>query len=132
MTSSFKTDKPMKYLICHAYFSGIVQIIPTGPLYIAINTRENVKCSVTGGTFIVWTVIFTNSTQQLRNDIPGINIASKNKNSSSLVVNTTDTSIIGLRCICFDALPDDNGLLEQITGRINLTIYGMLMKFLRG
>ena len=126
MTSSFKTDKPMKYLICHAYFSGIVQLIPTGPLYIAINTRENIKCSVTGGTFIVWTVIFMNSRPQLTNDIPGINIIVSTINSSSLVVNTTDTSIIGLICICLDA-----GSLEQITARISLTIYGRLMKFLR-
>ena len=125
MTSSFKTDKPMKYLICHAYFSGMVQLIPTGPLYIAINTRENIKCSVTGGTFHDWTVIFTNGAQLLTNDIPGIIMVSTNLNSSSLIVNTTDTSIIGLRCICLDAVS------EQITERINLTIYGMLMKFLR-
>ena len=121
----------MKYLMCHAYFSGIVQLTPTGPLYIAINTRENIKCSVTGGIFFVWTVLFTNITQQHRNDIPGINITSKYMNSSSLVVNTTDTSIIGLRCICFDAIPDDNGFLQPLMARINLTIYGMLIKFLR-
>ena len=121
----------MKYLMCHAYFSGSVQLTPTGPLYIAINTRENIKCSVTGGTFFVWTVIFTNSTRHHRNDIPGINITSKNMDSSSLVMNTADTSIIGLRCIGIDDLLDVAGNVQQITASITLTIYGMLIKFLR-
>ena len=121
--------------MCHAYISGIVQLNPTGPLYIAINTERIINCSITGGTFFGWTVLFMNRTQQHRSKIgeivPGINLTSKTTNSSSLVMNTTDTSIIGLRCIATSFEVDVRGNIQTIRATINLTIYGMLIKFLR-
>ena len=94
-------------------------------MYIAINTERTINCSVVGGPFNFWRVIFRNSTPErgftIGQLVPGIAIASEASALSSLIVNTTDTSIIGLEC---------NGGFsnEDVTTRINLTIYGMLIK----
>ena len=121
--------------MCHAYISGIVQLIPTGPLYIAINTERIINCSITGGNYFGWAVLFMNRTQKHRSEIgeivPGINLTRKTTDSSSLVMNTTDTSIIGLRCIATSHEVDVIGNIQVITARINLTIYGMFIKFPR-
>ena len=107
---------------------AVVTLIPTGPLYIAINTERTINCSVTGGRFNFWRVIFKSSTSErdftVGELVPGISIISEASASSSLIVNTTDTFIIGLEC---------NGGFsnEDVTTRINLTIYGMLINYLR-
>ena len=97
-------------------------------MYIAINTERIITCSISGATYAGWRVIFKSSTAEagvIGEIVPGINItsvtiSSLTSSSSSLIVNTTDTSIIGLECsgTVFD---------QPNTERINLTIYGMLI-----
>ena len=93
-------------------------------MYIAINTGRTITCSVTGGTYTGWIIIFrSGATEDSFNDgeiVPGIIIRNANVSSSSLIVNTTDTSIIGFVCT-----GGSSG--KQNTTRINLTIYGMLI-----
>ena len=95
-------------------------------MYIAINTERTINCSVVGGPFNFWRVIFRNSTPErgftIGELVPGVTIASEASALSALIVNTTDTSIIGLEC---------NGGFsnEDVTTRINLTIYGMLISY---
>ena len=93
-------------------------------MYIAINTERTINCSVSGGRYTGWIVIFRSGATEDGTDdgeiIPGINIRSSTVTSASLIVNTTDTSIIGLECTGASSR-------IQIRTRINLTIYGMLI-----
>ena len=111
---------------------AVVTITPTGPLYIAINTERTINCSVSGAAYSGWRVQFSGSTPEIGiigEIVPGINITSVTisgftSSSSSLIMNTSDTSIIGLECrgFVFD---------QPNTARINLTIYGMLINYYR-
>ena len=100
----------------------LVVVTPTGPLYIAINTSRTINCSVPDrGVFIFWDVIFKNGTVLTEGNLPGI----KTTTTPSLTINTTDTSIVGLEC---RGLLIHNTSIQNNT-RINLTVYGMLVKF---
>ena len=118
----------------HAYifiFNNVIIVVtvtPSGPLYIAMNTERIINCSISEGPFNNWGVMFrSNVTVRRINEgeiVSGINIIkiSTFRNSSSLIVNTTDTSIIGLEC---------SGGFTTMTTRISLTIYGMLINYYR-
>ena len=99
-------------------------VTPTGPLYIAINTSRTINCSFPDeGYFFAWGVVFQNSNLLNAYTVPGSKIIINTDTSSSLTINTMDTSIIGIQCI---------GILDFTPGpetriRINLTIYGMLI-----
>ena len=115
-----------KIRLMDLFILSLVVVTPTGPLYIAINTSRTIYCSVPdGGILLKWNVVFQNSTMVNAYDFPGIMII-RTLTSSSLTINTMDTSIIGLQCIgIVDIVP--TGPLIQNAARINLTIYGMLI-----
>ena len=100
-------------------------VTPTGPLYIAINISRTIYCSFPDdGYFFAWSVAFRNSNIMLNADsIPGSRVIIHTETSTSLTINTMDTSIIGIQCI---------GILDYPPGhiiriKIDLTIYGMLI-----
>ena len=104
-------------------FLSLVVVTPTGPLYIAINTSRTINCSVPdGGLFVIWNVVFQNSTMINAYDVPGF-MFTRTTTSSSLTINNMDTSIIGLQCHGFLTLSS----FVLIVTRIDLTIYGMLI-----
>ena len=90
--------------------------------------ERTITCSFAEGRFNFWRVIFRSNTSKrgitVGELVPGINITSAALTSSSLIVNTTDTSITGLECE--GGFPN-----EVVTTRINLTIYGMLINYYR-
>ena len=77
---------------------------PDGPLIIPINTQTNISCSSTEGPINSWSVILRHSTvfgattvlgTVERFGITGIFMPP----SLHLIVNTSNTSIVGLRCV---------------------------------
>ena len=112
-----------KIRIMCLFVMSLVVVTPTGPLYIAINTSRTINCSVPdGGLFVIWNVVFQNSTIVNVYDVPGF-MFTRTTTSSSLTINNMDTSIIGLQCCGFLTLSS----FVLIATRINLTIYGMLI-----
>ncbi len=109
-------------LICN-----LVDISPTGPLYVPINTQRNITCQVEGSTITAWTIFLTNETEQEiiplieESTISGITGRFMDGvfNTLLITVNTTETSVTGLRCSNFF----NNTAFRSI---IKLTIYGKL------
>ena len=107
-----------------------MSIDPDGPLFIPINTQRTITCSYTDGAIYSWSVILRNSIEYgaylfqgtvERFGITGIFMAPL----LQLIVNTSNTSIVGLRCA--GGVPDI--MAKVIIGNeseadINLTIYG--------
>ena len=115
-----------KVRLMDVFIYSLVEVTPTGPLYIAINTSRTIYCSVpVGGILLNWNVVFQNSTIVNAYDFPGIKII-RSATSSSLTINTMDTSIIGLQCIGIVDIIPTGPLIQNVT-RINLTIYGELI-----
>lgn len=74
-----------------------------------------------------WRVLFENGTTKLRltgEIVPGIVITNRRVNETTVVVNTTDTSIAGLQCAGIFVIDNDEVSLPAI---INLTVYGKLL-----
>ena len=110
------------------FICNLVDISPTGPLYIPINTQRNITCQVEGSTTIgTWTIFLTNGSEQQINPlieestISGITGRFMDGvfNTLLITVNTTETSVTGLRCSHFF-----NNIAFRST--IKLTIYGKL------
>ncbi len=109
-------------LICN-----LVDISPTGPLYVPINTQRNITCHVEGSSIATWTIILNNGNEQEINPhiqestISGITGIFMDRvfNTLFITVNTTETSVTGLSCS--NIL---NGTVFKST--IKLTIYGKL------
>ncbi len=100
----------------------LVEITPTGPLYIPINTQRNVTCQ--GNKAIAsWGIILNNGTSVMfipaqESTIPGITgsyVNGASFNTFLITIYTTETSVTGLSC-------DSIGVLVPST--INVTIYG--------
>ena len=103
---------------------------PEGPLFIPINTLRNITCSSTEGPSFSWYVILRNSTvfgasvyqgTVERFGITGIFMVPL----LQLRVNTSNTSIVGLRCV--GVVIDSMGNVirgNESEAKINLTIYG--------
>ena len=97
-------------------------ITPAGPLNIPINSQRIISCEAVGGVVTRWIVIFRNGQQIVSSEGtlgPGILIANRNGNSSTLIVNTTNTDIAAVTCI-----GDIGKDFIQNRTRLNLTIYG--------
>ena len=110
-------------LVCKIslFILSLVVVTPTGPLYIAINTSRTIYSSVPdGGLLIDWIVEFRNNYLSLAYVVPGFMFI-KNETSSTLTINTMDTSIT--KCIALLDIPP-RPLLQK---HIALTIYGMLI-----
>ena len=103
------------------FILSLVEVTPTGPLYIAINTSRTIYSSVPhGGRAVDWLILFQHSRSIIFYYVPGFTVI-RTETSSDLTINTTDTSITG--CIAFLAvLPGP--LLQKY---VKLTIYGMLI-----
>ena len=103
---------------------------PDGPIVIPINTLRNITCSSTDGAILSWYIILRHSTvfgassyqaNVERFGITGIFMIP----SLQLIVNTSKTSIVGLRCV--GIVPDS--MTNKMRGNviaadINVTIYG--------
>ncbi len=102
----------------------LVDISPTGPLYIPINTQRNITCHVEGSTIAIWSILLNNETEQEFNplieesNISGITGRFMDGvfNTLLITINTTETSVTGLKC--------SNVILGTVfTSTIKLTIY---------
>ena len=103
---------------------------PDGPLVIPINTQRTITCSFSEGPINSWSVILRHSTvfgatavqpTAQRFGITGIFM----KPSLQLIVNTSSTSIVGLRCV--GVALDNMGFIirgNESEADFNLTIYG--------
>ena len=103
---------------------------PDGPLVIPINTQRTINCSYTEGHINSWSVILRHSTvfgatavqgTVERFGITGIFMSPL----LQLIVNTPNTSIVGLRCV--GVVLDNMGFIirgNQSEADVNLTIYG--------
>ncbi len=108
------------------FICKLVDISPTGPLYIPINTQRNITCHVEGSTIATWTIIHNETEQEFNpliqeSTIFGITgkFTDGVFNTLLITVNTTETSVTGLRC--------SNVILGTVfTSTIRLTIYGKL------
>ena len=98
-------------------------ITPSGSLYIPINSQRIISCEAVGGQVTRWIVTFRNAEQRscsMEGTLgPGILIANINGNSSTLIVNTTNTDIAAVTCI-----GDIGKDFIQNRTTLNLTIYG--------
>ncbi len=103
----------------------LVDISPTGPLYIPINTQRNVTCHLEGNKaiFSSYGIILNDGTPMVFvpgqvSTIPGITGRYVNGVTTLLItINTTKTSVTGLSCYSIV-----NVTLVQST--IDVTIYG--------
>ena len=101
---------------------------PDGPLVIPINTQRTITCSYTEGPINSWSVILRHSTvfgamivqgTVERLGITGIFMP----RLLQLIVNTSNTSIVGLRCV--GVVLDNMGkITRESEADINITIYG--------
>ena len=107
---------------------------PKGPLSIPINSQRSINCSSTEGDIDRWIVILSGGTEI------GVRAAQRNverfgitgtfmMTSLQLIVNTSNTSIVGLRCVSavFNGVGD---IIRQSEAEINLTIYGKCLGML--
>ena len=112
-----------------SFYLFIVSFDPDGPLIIQINTQRTITCSYTKGSINSWFVILRNSIEfgagalqgtVTRFGITGIFMSP----SLQLIVNTSNTSIAGLRCVgvVIDSMANIRG--NESGANINLTIYG--------
>ncbi len=109
-----------------------VTVNPTGPLYLPIKRQETVTCHIASGTIRNWYIILQNGIEKGINPLiaisnaqfPGITGRYVPEGYSTLLItiNTTNTSIAGLRCEGVNA----ESLIFSAT--INLTIYGKFEK----
>ncbi len=92
----------------------LVEITPTGPLYIPINTQRNVTCRHLEGNKAIyaWGIILNNGTPLVfeptqESTIPGITGGYVNgvTNTILITVNTTETSVTGLSCYSSESCP---------------------------
>ena len=90
-----------------------------------VNTQRNIRCRAEG-TIDRWGLILKNGTKlsfrplfNEESSIPGITGSYVNGTFNTLLitVNTTETSVTGLRCIISE-------ILELLPSTINVTIYG--------
>ncbi len=105
----------------------LVEITPNGPLYVPINTQRNITCHVEGEINIdTWSIILNNGTElnfrlafHQQPSIPGFTGSYVNgvPNTLLITVNTTETSVTGLRCYI---------TVNQVVvpSTIHVTIYG--------
>ena len=102
-----------------------------GPLFIPISTQRTITCSSTEDPINSWSVILRHSTvlgataSQGIVERFGITGMFMPPMLLQLIVNTSYTSIIGLRCV--SAVLDSMGFAirgNQSEANINLTIYG--------
>ena len=107
---------------------------PDGPLFIPINTQRTVNCSSTEG-FIInsWFVILRDGTEVgtiaaqgnvQRFGVTAIIMLPLLK----LIVNTPNTSVVGLRCVGV-VTNDATVVIRRSEAKINLTIYGKYLIF---
>ena len=99
-----------------------------GPSFIPINTLRTITCSDTEDVINRWFLILRNSTEfgasadqgtVERFGITGMFMPP----SLQLIVNTTNTSVVGLRCV--GIVRDNMGqITRESEADINLTIYG--------
>ncbi len=103
-----------------------VEITPTGPLYIPINTQRNVTCRHLEGSKAIssYGVILNDRTLLVfepaqESTIPGITGSYVNgvTNTLLITVNTTETSVTGLSCFITVGF-------ALVPSTINVTIYG--------
>ncbi len=103
----------------------LVEITPIGPLYVPVNTQRNITCRAKEN-IDRWGIILKNGTELYfrpafneESSIPGITGSYVNGTFNTLLitVNTTETSVTGLRCIISE-------ILELLPSTINVTIYG--------
>ena len=102
---------------------------PDGPLFISVNTQRTITCTYTEGAINSWFVILRNSIQfgtgALQGTVERFGITGIYMSPSlQLTVNTTNTSIVGLRCVgvVIDSMANIRG--NESGADINLTIYG--------
>ncbi len=105
----------------------LVEITPNGPLYVPINTERNITCRVEGEiTIDTWGIILNNGTElnsrpafNQEPNIPGFTGSYVNgvPNTLLITINTTETSVTGLRCYIIENL-------VLVPSTINVTIYG--------
>ena len=111
------------------YLYFVVSFNPDGPLIIPINTQRTITCFYTEGYINSWFVILRNSIEfgaaaihgtVERFGITGIFMAPL----LQMIVNTSNTSIVGLRCV--GVVLDSMGIIRgnESEADINLTIYG--------
>jgi len=103
------------------YFSTVTTN-PPGPLYLPIFTQTNITCSTVGpqGTLLI-EILFSNMNPKVlegrEGELLGIATTYRNGTLSIITVNTSNTSLIGIRCVFF---PNSSTLVESTT---ILTIY---------
>ena len=102
---------------------------PDGPLFIPINTQRTITCSYTEGSINSWLVILRHSIQFGAGTFQGtVTIFGITgifmPPLLQLIVNTSYTSIVGLRCVgvVIDKMANIRG--NESAADIKLTIYG--------
>ena len=105
-----------------------MSIDPDGPLFIPINTQRTINCSYTEGSIYSWSVILKNSVEfgasALQETVERFGITGIFMSPLlQLIVNTSNTSIVGLRCVGV-VLDDMANVIRGSEREVNLTIYG--------
>ena len=108
-------------------FVSIVIVDPPGPLYLPISTQRNITCSVEGGTLGQFVVTFSNKnfttyTPQPGTElVTGIVIISADFVRFLISINTSDTSVTGIRC---EGSLQTGNTLTSDADTLELTVYG--------
>ena len=98
-----------------------------GPLVVKTNSEVIINCSISEGSYSYWEILYIRKasvSRRVGTIAPGISVTTYGINMSSLVMNTSDTTIIGL--VCYGST-----FMAEVKARINLTIYGMLINYYR-
>ena len=121
-------------LIKQSFYLFLVSFDPDGPLLIPINTQRTVNCSSTEGFIIYsWFVILSDGTEvgtiTAQGNVQRFGVtAIIMPPLLQLIVNTPNTSVVGLRCVGV-VTNDATDIIRRSEAKINLTIYGKYLIF---
>ena len=104
-----------------------VILVPRGPLVLERNYEVIINCTVVQGSYSYWEIRYILKapvSKRVGTIAPGISVTANGINKSSLLLNSSDSTIIGL--VCYGSYFKD-----LVNARINITIIGMLINYYR-
>ena len=107
------------------FLLSLVEVTPTGPLPVDLNTSITINCSVEDTHLTIqWNIIYKNNTALNAVDIPGVKITYSNL-SSSLTLDVMDISTTGIQCR--EYIGRDSDVTFRRATTVGLIFPGMLI-----
>ena len=82
-------------------YGGPKPVVPQGPLALEKNMEARINCTISKGGYNYWAILYESKEPVVGNVnkiAPGIFVTNYGNNMSSLIIITTDTSIVAIVC----------------------------------